>query len=159
MPPLRGIDRGLNGEALKALEESGHGQMIAVVDSSYPIPREAQVIDYRGPSSAAALEGVLRLVPVEPGPLYMMMPDSDDSRAIAKEAQGHTGAAIGRVARELDERELWMLQLTAVARLDTDSQPGFYSIVDKADTLFIRTIDDLPYACAAFVIGHSQRSE
>lgn len=43
---------------------------------------------------------------------------------------------------------------------DGTPNPGFYTVAnnESEDTLFIRTPDDLPYACATFVIGHSQRS-
>ncbi len=74
MPPLKGLDRGLNGSALKALEESGHGRRIAIVDASYRIPRWAQVVDYGGKTSVEALVGVLKLVPHE-GRILLMQPD------------------------------------------------------------------------------------
>ena len=159
MPPLKGIDRGLDGDALRALETSGHGRRLAIVDASYDIPRWAEVVDYHGLSSANALLGIVRLIPVE-GELEFMSPDPPETicaalkifNGVARmlEREGHLptdekGEATVLERHRLDEQEEVLTQ-------------GFYSIVNdrEADTLFVRTRDGLPYACATFVIGHSQ---
>ena len=151
MPPLKGIDRGLNGTILKALEESGHGRRIAVVDASYNIPRWAQVVDYAGATSVDALIGILRLVPYE-GTISLMRPD---------ETTNPNDWVFGDLAtialeQEFDEPDV-------VRRLDTiyegsETAPGFYTIANNPDedTLFVRTRDTLAYACATFIVGHSQ---
>ncbi len=47
-------------------------------------------------------------------------------------------------------------------RLDTgegeEVATGFYSIAndEAVDTLYIRTRDTMAYACATFIVGHSQ---
>src|SRR5579872_5506316 len=65
MPPLKGIDRLIDGDLLKALEETGHGQQIVIVDPSYAIPHNSQRANYHGDSSARALRSILDLVPVD----------------------------------------------------------------------------------------------
>jgi len=153
MPPLKGIDRGLNGEALKALEESGHGRRIAVVDASYNIPRWSQAIDYNGKTSVEALVGILKLVPHE-GNILLMKPDSDVT-------EYGDGPFCDIAATEVDEALGYPKQF-GILRLDTiendEEVPGFYSTAndESVDTLFIRTRDTMAFACATFVVGHSQ---
>ena len=157
MPPLKGIDRGLTGRALKALEESGHGRRLAIVDASYNIPRWAQVIDYRGETSTEALKGILRLIPVE-GNLGIMVPDTTDSSGgIQGERGPFVDEAVEEAAKVLEGRTVDFLD-----RFDRDSgKLGFYSVANNPaeDTLYIRTPDRLPYACATMLIGHMQTEE
>lgn len=159
MPPLLGIPRGLNGPALSAYETSGHGRRSAIVDASYNIPRWAQVVEYRGTTSARALFDVLKVVPVEAYAVDFMIPDPhvDDN-----DAYKNFAAAL-RLASQFRHRKGWdMVSLGEQRfRLDEQSvndQPGFYTVANnqEEDTLFLRTQDTLPYACATFVIGHSQ---
>lgn len=161
MPPLRGIDRGLNGRALKALEESGHGRRLAIVDASYDIPAWAEVIDYTGQTSADALEGIGRLVPIEGG-LDVMLPDPGDDSEHADDAEAAFFAARDRLGKVLRQA----LPINGLQRLDeadpgNPEDSGFYSLVndESARTLFVRTRDVLPYACASFMIGHAQSVE
>lgn len=147
MPPLKGIDRGLNGDALKALEEAGHGQRIAIVDPSYAIPEGARVIPYQGESSATALKGILSLIPIEKihgsDALIMEADERPDDCEATK--------AFDQVAVELG------LVLGSIQRHDTsDLFTGFYTEVNQPDTLFFRTRDEKAYACATFIVGHSQ---
>lgn len=162
MPPFREerlVDRGLSGRALRVLEESGHGRRVAIVDTSYPIPRWAETVDYRGRSSADALLGVVRLIPVE-GEVEFMSPDPEDSREEAKEALEAFNQVFIKLESEIPELQD---QVGERHRLDKDEpeRVGFYSLVnnEEVDTLFIRTADRLPYACATFVIEHSQVPE
>lgn len=162
MPPFREerrVDRGLPGKALETLERSGHLRRMAIVDTSYPIPRWAEEVDYRGRSSADALLGVVRLVPVE-GVVEFMSPDPDDNREEAKEALKAFNQAFVELESEIPELQD---QVGERHRLDDDEPEGvgFYSLANDphADTLFLRTGDRLPYACATFVIGHSQVPE
>jgi hypothetical protein len=162
MPPLKGIDRGLTGEALKALEESGHGRRIAIVDASYDIPRSAQKVDYRGQSSAQALLGVLKLAPIENKSLTIMGPDGD-AQADDPELAWQASRDIEEAYRSIDWGEEFPGGANLARRLDEDQgatvQEGFYTIANSSDTLFIRTPDTLPYACATFLVGHSQTGE
>lgn len=147
MPPLRGIDRGLNGNALKALEEAGHGQRIAIVDPSYNFPVNAQVLDYVGPPhTSAALRGILKLIPIE-GDVVLMAPDpgSDDRKALDK------------MQEELNRLEIGH---GVIPRLDEHAEDGngFYSVVNnpESSTIFFRTRDVRTFACATFIVGHAQ---
>ncbi|HUD06827.1 MAG TPA: RbsD/FucU domain-containing protein [Candidatus Saccharimonadales bacterium] len=150
MPPLKGIDRGINGSLLKALEETGHGDHIAIVDPSYSIPEGSRVIDYQGNSSARALKGILALVPIEEeSHVLLMMPDTEQH---SHEAVTEFEEALGGV-RETD----W---LTRYGK-DNPSGIGFYDLVNNPsnetqNTLFVRTRDEKAFACAMLVVGHSQ---
>lgn len=162
MPPFREerlVDRGLPGKALEALERSGHLRRMAIVDTSYPIPRWAEEVDYRGRSSADALLGVVRLVPVE-GVVEFMSPDPDDNREEAKEALETFNQVFVELESEIPELQD---KVGERHRLDIDEpeRVGFYSLVNnqEVDTFFIRTNDRHLYACATFIIGHSQVPE
>jgi len=154
MPPLKGIDRGLNGQVLKALEESGHGDQIVIVDPSYAIPEGARVVDYQGDSSAQALKGILKLVPFEES---KHIPEFD-VLAMAPDPPANTCDALNefrKVAVELG------FDLDATPRLDKDAGellPGFYTEANSPErsTIFFRTRDIKAYACAMFIVGHSQ---
>lgn len=168
MPPLKGIDRGINGDMLKALEETGHGDLIVVVDASYSIPNGAHKVDYQGDSSADALKGILALVPVDeepggpqfgvPDPSYKitaMMPDPPESTSPALEAfkkefpLGHEGYVLTGITRLGEDNPRFSGENT---------KAGFYSVANDPEkrTLFVRTRDQKAYACAMFTVGHSQ---
>ncbi len=161
MPPLRGIDRGLNGEALKALEESGHGRRLAIVDASYNIPRWAQVVEYHGHSSAQALLGIGRLLPIELGSIRVMIADREEE---SHRAELEFAESCNHLTDELKQN----LGYEGIYRLDDQESDfrgespikslGFYSLANNEveDTLYVRTRDTLPYACATFIIGHMQ---
>ncbi len=151
MPPLKGIDRGIDGKMLKALEETGHGDQIAVVDASYSIPKGADIVDYHGDSSARALNGILDLVPVDETEVAVVMsadPGTPGSLA-GPELEGafeDHGVESGFHFRNQDNDSLGK---------------AFYDLAnaspDERPTLFVRTRDERAYACALFVVGHSQQ--
>lgn len=153
MPPLKGIDRGINGELLKALEESGHRDRIVVVDPSYPIPYEARVYDYGGDSSARALAGVLALVPWE-GVVTYMEPDPEPGQGRESvEAFEYETSHL-----EQDGEPIALNGLYGRSELNEDGT-GFYDIandIEEWPTIFVRTRDDRAFACATFIVGHSQ---
>lgn len=171
MPPLRGIDRGLDGNALKALEESGHGRRLAIVDASYDIPRWAQVVNYLGQTSAEALHGIASLVPIEEDSLTLMYPDIDDHSKLADDAYEAFLTVHGQLLKELGSKitigSLYRKDAADLSELLQDAddaeeeEEGFYSVANNEaqDTLFVRTRDTLPYACATFIVGHSQQTE
>lgn len=154
MPPLKGIDRGINGEMLKALEEIGHGAQIAVVDASYDIPVGSQVVNYQGDSTAQALEGILKLVPID-----------EDKNVISLMGPDDHGAECPALRDELAVTQRLGLQAGVIKRLGEPSAAewsggylGFYRIANNPEvhTLFVRTRDEKAYACAQFIVGHSQ---
>ncbi|MEI9913567.1 MAG: RbsD/FucU domain-containing protein [Candidatus Saccharibacteria bacterium] len=151
MPPLKGIDRGINGNMLKVLEESGHGDRIVVIDPSYSVPEGAKVIDYQGDSSASALVGILRLVPSES---VITIMDADPSNEVSNRAGLEFIKSLGGAGLMAD-------LATPLPRLTEDApvgQVGFYELVNgiEVPTIFVRTRDELAYACATFIVGHSQ---
>ena len=151
MPPPKGIDRGLDGTALKALEEAGHGRRVVIVDPSYDIPPNVEVVNYHGDSSSNALRGILQLMPVDDG--YLTIMDRDESTVLEGhlDTEQNENDMFDEIAEEFD------LIPCYVKRLD-DDKSGFYSQANTTETrsLFIRTRDTRAYACAMFVLGHSQ---
>ena len=149
MPPLIGIDRGIDGKMLKALEETGHGDQIVVVDASYSIPRGAQVVDYHGDSSPRALNGILDLVPVEETENAKIMSSDDGAPGSLVLPEFESAFQDHGVPSEHRFRN--------TDRLGT----AFYDLANTSledhPTLFVRTRDDRAYACAMFVVGHSQK--
>lgn len=166
MPPFREgqikIDRGLSGDLLKFLREVGHGHRVNVVDASYDIPRGATVLDYPG-SSAAALVGILSLIPIEGDEVTYMETDQQLDRVQDHgSVQFAARAALHAVQDGLKEDGIG-IAFDGRYRLDEQEteKVGFYSMANGQleTTTFVRTIDDLPYACASLVVGHSQRTE
>ena len=139
MPPLKGIDRAIDGDLLRALEMSGHGDRIAIVDPSYAIPEGANVFNYHGDSSAEALTGILSLINSED--VLLMRPDVGDGNHNAQEAFLESAEAQG-------------------VKTVSYTKGSFYDRVNdpekRARTLYVRTRDEKACACATFIIGHSQ---
>ncbi|HTB49205.1 MAG TPA: hypothetical protein VK712_03925 [Verrucomicrobiae bacterium] len=170
MPPFRQgpieVDRRLDGEALHELREVGHGRRITIVDASYDIPDGVKTIKFPG-SSAEALLGIVRLVPLEEGSVVEYMrpdPSLEESSQTVIAAR----VAFRKAAEALDEQAGRIgINLYPLYRKDEDEaaqnsgDPGFYSVANNEGQrhLFVRTIDDLPFACASFVVGHSQRAK
>lgn len=167
MPPLRGIERGIDGDMLKALEELGHGQRLAIVDPSYAIPDGNSVIKYAGDSSANALKGILDLVDVDVTShigteeklviVSIMEPDTGDRRANATFSELEIivmNRAIGSQVRSAYS----MKRLGDPASGSAWGSLGFYAIVNnpETNTVFVRTRDPRPFACASFIVGHAQ---
>lgn len=149
MPPFINGDPALTGDAYKALRDSGHCRLVAVVDASYNIPRDAQVIDYLGDSSANALASIIELVPVEPDS------DGTDIVCMAPDLGSDSGAARREFEEWIDDK-YGVDYVQRLSENETEDTLGFYDIVNNGETLFIRTSDTLPYSCAYFVLGHSQ---
>ena len=176
MPPFREgniqVDRKFNGEALRFLRDVGHGHRINIVDASYDIPEGSRIIDFPG-SSAEAYEEIIRLIPIEgegDGKLPMLMGSDKKMKDLLEENEGHPAnrafgafyAAEVRLNKDGIGDADWSGS-DVVRRLDDDdpSGNGFYTIANDPDQphTFIRTVDDLPFACASLVVGHSQRTE
>lgn len=152
MPPFKDHDRGFNGDMYKALEEIGHGAQIAVVDPSYDIPPEAQIVNYQGDSSAGALSGILNLVPTETDKVIIMAPDAPQTTCDAFEESS-------RVVDELGMSWVGLRRLSDFTPGGTElDRKGFYQVANDPEvhTLFVRTRDEKAYACAMFTVGHSQ---
>jgi L-fucose mutarotase/ribose pyranase (RbsD/FucU family) len=165
MPPFRKgpivVDRRFDGEALHALRDAGHGRRINIVDASYDTPEGATKIRFPG-SSADALSGIVRLIPIEAGEVTYMQPDPEADTDIARTA----GKRFERVVKSLAEQENPIkIELNERyrengAELAESGRPGFYSLANTGNEqrIFVVTVDSLPFACASLVIGHSQRT-
>lgn len=154
MPPLKGVDRGIDGELLKVLEESGHGEQIVIVDPSYPIPEGARLtVDYHGESSAQALRGILKYLSIEKmdeqehGPDVVFM--APDPPVIECDAS---------IAFEEVANELKLIVKSEPRHPFGDTEPGFYAQANDPEksSIFVRTRDRKAHACARFIVGHSQ---
>ncbi len=181
MPPLREtpivVDRRLDGETLHELRDVGHGHRVNVVDASYDIPRGARVVKFPG-TSAQALEAVVRIIPIEGennelgcSPIVVMDADAelesqftDDGTINYEHIAKRAAATFFKVGTQLNELEIgtevdWQ-DLQYRYRQDSSEGEGFYSMANGSPetSLFIRTIDELPFACASVVVGHSQRT-
>lgn len=163
MPPLRGIDRGIDGKMLCELEQIGHGGQIVIVDASYHIPFTARSVNYLGLTSAQALNGILGLVPVDAirqadgseGTPYVLCMNPDLPTKTCEALQSFEKVIANQTS---------ILELKGVPRLanseskDEIEKAGFYTLANNSDmpTLFVRTRDVLAYSCVLFAVGHSQ---
>lgn len=171
MPPFRAgpieVDRRFDGETLRELRDIGHGHRINIVDASYDIPRGAKVVNFPG-SSADALVSVFRLIPVEGDMVTIMGADhifgpEQAEKALSKETRELLTSAYGLFDRALDvilKEVIKEGEINDLAIIPRDGEHGFYEIANNPDqaSLFIRTIDELPFACATLLAGHSQRT-
>ncbi len=185
MPPFRNgfieVDLKFDGDALKALRDIGHGHRINIVDASYDIPRGAEIVKYPG-TSAEAFLGVVKLIPIEGEDsahpdVTVMSPDATLAIEI-EDKPNHVAARAGEAFFAAGE-DLVQMQVGSHVNIgdsfastdwtDTSSRvrediaglDGFYTIASnpREQHLFIKTIDELPFACVSLVAGHSQRTE
>lgn len=164
MPPLLGIERGIDGDMLKALEEIGHGAQIAVVDASYDIPEGAHVVKYCGDSSPRALAGIIALVPVDED---MPRLGGERSRSIVcmePDDAGESGTVLEEFANTIPSDMILVAAKRngdAAYREDSRTAQGFYAVANspEAHTLFVRTRDPRKYGCAVFTVGHNQPAD
>lgn len=162
--PIRSFED-VPGDMFKALEEAGHGRRIVIADRSLDIERDAEIFGYRGRTSAQALNSVLRLVRHE-GPVTIMHPDLEaEGDELAEKAFDDFSRVLREHSLHVDREDPGVKY---AYRFDEDmptdpaafafGTTGFYSLLRNPDErrLFIRTPDSLPYACATFIVGHSQ---
>ena len=81
---LRGIPDIIGSDLLKALADTGHGDLIAIVDHFYPpVTKAPQAVSIqaKGTTTAQMLDAILKLVPLdtdfEKYPVQYMVPDPD----------------------------------------------------------------------------------
>ncbi|HEY4963851.1 MAG TPA: hypothetical protein VIH90_04110 [Candidatus Saccharimonadales bacterium] len=144
------------GRMMWALEEAGHGSRIIIADRSLDIDSSRQrVVDYRGRTSPQALRSCLKLVRHE-GLITFMAPDVDDEREEATLALVEFGQLVTDLSIDptIDITEQDFSE--PIPRLGED---GFKSLIAPEAgqrQIVVRTPDDRPYACATFIVGHSQ---
>ena len=185
MPPFREgpihVDRRLDEDALYELRKAGHGVRIHIVDASYPIPDGAKTIKFPG-TSAEAFGAIVRVIPVADDSasvpnMIAMRPDNepfgkegiiDDDSHVTNLAD----VALMAVAKKLHYEGVGKAEgaehapdWTAVERIEREDTieegPGFYSRAQESGIqhIFVRTVDNLPFACVSLVVGHSQRTQ
>lgn len=153
-----------DGETLSELRDVGHGHRINIVDASYDIPRSSRRVDFPQ-SSAEALLGVARLIPIEDDLVIVMSPDPElggkETKEVLEDINGVAWRKFEAMRRILGDRRLKMIEGRYRYGKDESDCVGFYDLANNPDEahLFMRTIDDLPFACASLVAGHSQRTE
>lgn len=86
---LRGIPDIIGSDLLKALADTGHGDLIAIVDHFYPPITKAPnavSIQAKGCGVAQMLDAILKLVPLdvdfEKHPIQYMIPDADSGMTV-----------------------------------------------------------------------------
>ena len=114
---LRGIPDIIGSDLLKALADTGHGDLIAIVDHFYPPITKAPnavSIQAKGTGTAQMLDAILKLVPLdtdfEKYPVQYMVPDPDsgikmdnspvwDGVKEAVAANGYDVSCVGTIER------------------------------------------------------------
>jgi L-fucose mutarotase len=131
---LKGIDPVLTGSLLKALDELGHGEKIALVDRNYPSHSAgSQVIHLGEISIVRAVEAVFGVFPLDSfieKPLSRMQ--SDD-----KSPSTRTQNAVLEVASKEHSARL---EFELIPRLD------FYTKA-KECALIVQCLETAPYSC------------
>lgn len=114
---LRGIPDIIGSDLLKALADTGHGDLIVIADHFYPpITKSpnAVSIQAKGCGAAQMVDAILKLVPLdvdfEKYPIQYMVPDKDsgtvmDSFPVGEEvkeavkANGYSAECVGEIER------------------------------------------------------------
>ena len=114
---LRGIPDIIGSDLLKALADTGHGDLIVIADHFYPpITKSpnAVSIQAKGVGAAEMLDAILKLVPLdvdyEVHPIEYMVPDADSGIVMesspvwegvkeAVKANGYDAACVGEIER------------------------------------------------------------
>lgn len=138
---LRGIPDIIGSDLLKALAETGHGDLIVIADHFYPpITKSpyAVSIQAKGNSAAEMADAILQLVPLDveycEHPIEYMVPDADSGIV-------------------LKENKVWEDTIAAVVKHGYDAscvgeieRTKFYEKAKNA-CLTICTSERLPYGC------------
>ena len=99
---LRGVPDIIGSDLLKALADTGHGDLIVIADHFYPPVTKspnAISIQAKGNTAAEMVDAVLQLVPLdveyEAHPIEYMVPDADS--AVVK--HGYDAKCVGQIER------------------------------------------------------------
>lgn len=154
MPPFGDFYRGWNGEVLKAMWEVGHNARVAIVDASYPVPFGAEVVTSSSDSTAHLLKDMVAngRVPLETREVVIM-----------KSGEPGPCAAVAAAFSIAEDVDIGLVPITAEGEPEAEEERarmGFYALANDPEqgdnTLFIRTNDEKAFACAMFIVGHSQ---
>jgi L-fucose mutarotase len=132
---LKGIDPLLNGELLRALDEMGHADQLALVDRNYPAAASGKPVIRLGECTVTrALTAILSVFPLDSSverPLERM--EVDDDPALVTDTQG---AVLELASREHGSA----LEYGVIPRLD------FYERVRNVSVV-VHTLDAQPWGC------------
>jgi len=138
---LKNVDPVLRGELLKALDEMGHGQRLALVDQNFPAyAAGAPVIDLGEISAARAAKAILSVLPLDPfveTPVERMGIDGD----LTTSNECHD--TVLEIAQSSAD-SLWPWKIIP--------RHAFYDEV-KDVALVVKCLESAPYACFMFRKG------
>ena len=137
---LKGIDPVLTGIALKALDDMGHGDTLALVDRNYPAHSSTRPVIHLGDiGSARAATALLSLMPLDTfieTPLSRMLADDN---APANDVHD----AVLRVATAAHGKPL---------KYGLVPRPDFYARARECQVIF-QCLEDAPYSCFLMTKG------
>lgn len=138
---LKGINPILRGELLKALDEMGHGQRLALVDRNFPafLPG-APVVDVGSVSALEATAAIMSVFPLDSfveTPLERMGIDGD------LDAENPVHQSVRDAANATADRD-WAWKVIP--------RPDFYAEAREV-VLVVRCLESAPYACFLFRKG------
>lgn len=138
---LKGIDPLLRGELLRALDEMGHGERLALVDRNFGAYQYGKpVIDLGEVNAERAAQALFSVFPLDTfcdTPLARMAYDDDSEMA----NEAHT-AVLARAHEASGQAWPWEIL----------HRPEFYAQVPHV-SLVVRCLEDAPYACFMFQKG------
>ena len=103
---LRGVPDIIGSDLLKALADTGHGDLIVIADHFYPPVTKspnAISIQAKGNTAAEMVDAVLQLVPLdveyEAHPIEYMVPDADSGVVLTENKHGYDAKCVGQIER------------------------------------------------------------
>lgn len=125
---LKGINPLINGDLLKALDDMGHSDAIAIVDANFPAHRvHSRVVDLPGAGIVPLVEAIVELLPLDVEIAPAMMDSGLDPRpAVEDELQAAVG---GRECAMVDRWAYYDLVKNAYAVVSTGERRLWANIV------------------------------
>ena len=144
---LRGIPDIIGSDLLKALADTGHGDIIVIADHFYPPITKTPngiSIQAKGTTTAQMVDAILKLVPLDveycEHPIAHMIPDPDS-------------------AVRMDRSKVWEDTIAAVVRNGYDAKcvgrcerTKFYELAAKA-YVTVCTSETIPFGCVILQKG------
>ena len=138
---LKGIPTEISPDLLLALAETGHGDLIAVVDDFYPPYSKspnASVIYAKGNTAGKMIDAILKLIPLDTDycehPIEYMIPDAD------------SGITMNESQAWDDAKEALKNNGYDVSIMGTIERTKFYEKAAAA-AITLCTSERLPYGC------------